>query len=77
MNDNHTMLLFAEDDAHAARMQAVDELHNYTNVYTEDFVIDKILERIDSSNGLQRLIDTCQGGHGPHDGQVGEGCAHH
>lgn len=64
MNDNTTMLLFAEDDAHAARMQAVDELHSATNVYTEDFVIDQILEHIDWPSGSKRLIDTSCGAGG-------------
>jgi hypothetical protein len=64
MTDNNTMLLFAEDDAHAVRMQAIDELHSATNVYTEDFVIDKILERIDWPSGSKRLIDTSCGAGG-------------
>jgi len=64
MNDNNTMLLFAENDTHAAYMQAVDELHGLTNVYTEDFVIDQILEHIDWPNGSKRLIDTSCGAGG-------------
>lgn len=64
MNDNNTMLLFAEDDTHAARMQAVDELHSATNVYTEDFVIDQLLEHIDWPSDSKRLIDTSCGAGG-------------
>lgn len=64
MNDNNTMLLFAEDDTHAARMQAVDELHSATAIYTEDFVIDQILKHIDWPNGSKRLIDTSCGAGG-------------
>lgn len=64
MNDNNTMLLFAEDDTHAARMQAVDELHSATNVYTEDFVIDQILDHVDWPSGSKRLIDTSCGAGG-------------
>jgi tRNA1(Val) A37 N6-methylase TrmN6 len=64
MNDNNTLHLFAEDETHAARMQAVDELHAATNVYTEDFVIDQILEHIDWPNGSKRLIDTSCGAGG-------------
>jgi hypothetical protein len=57
MNDNQTLMLFAEDENHAARIQAVDQLHAATNVYTADPVIDQLLTHMDWPNGPGRFID--------------------
>lgn len=61
MNDNHTLLLFAEEENDAARIEAVDQLHNATNYYTNDDVVEQLLDHIDWPHDRGRMIDASCG----------------
>jgi hypothetical protein len=61
MNDNNTLLLFAEDENDAARIEAVDQLHNATNYYTNDDVVEQLLDHIDWPHDRGRMIDASCG----------------
>lgn len=61
MNDTQSMLLFADNEAAAARSEAVDQLHNATAIYTADEVVDRLLDRMDWPRGNRRLIDSSCG----------------
>lgn len=52
-----SMLLFADDAASAARMQAIDHLHGATAIYTAEGVVDELLERLDWPRGFAKLVD--------------------
>jgi tRNA1(Val) A37 N6-methylase TrmN6 len=61
MTDNQTFLLFAENDQDAARIEAIDQLHNATNYYTAEPIIDQLLAHLDWPHGSRRMIDASCG----------------
>jgi hypothetical protein len=61
MNDNNTLLLFAENDADAARIEAVDQLHNATNFYTAEPVVERLLNHMPWPQDRGRMIDASCG----------------
>lgn len=56
-----TISLFANDDAHAARMDAIDQLHVATALYTTEPVVDQLLARLRWPEGSGKLADTSAG----------------
>ena len=61
MNDNNTLLLFAENENDAARIEAVDQLHNATNYYTNHDVVEQLLDHTDWPHDRGRMIDASCG----------------
>lgn len=61
MSDNNTLLLFADNDNHAARIEAVDQLHNATNYYTADEVVEQVLDHMAWPHDFGRMIDASCG----------------
>lgn len=57
MNQPSSMNLFAADDAAAARMDAIDQLHGATAIYTADCVVEQLLNRLRWPSGKRRLVD--------------------
>lgn len=57
MNDNNTMLLFAENASDAARIEAIDALHNATNFYTVDSVVEQVLDHMAWPHDFGRMVD--------------------
>jgi hypothetical protein len=60
-NDASTMLLFADNDQAAARMAAVDAVHNATAIYTAEPVVMNLLNQVNWPNGDARLVDPSAG----------------
>lgn len=52
-----TMSLFADDHGGAARMDAIDQLHAATAIYTAEDVVDQLLSRLNWPSGSRRLVD--------------------
>ncbi|CAN7631530.1 Eco57I restriction-modification methylase domain-containing protein [Massilia sp. LjRoot122] len=61
MDDNNNLLLFAENDHDAARIEAIDQLHNATNYYTADAVVEQLLDHLDWPHDRGRMIDASCG----------------
>lgn len=57
MSDTQSLLLFATDAADSARMEAIDQLHEQTSIYTAEKVVDQLLEHIDWPSGQRRLLE--------------------
>lgn len=57
----HNLSLFADDDAQAQRLAAVDQLHMATALYTADAVVADLLERVRWPQPGRKLADVSAG----------------
>lgn len=61
MDQNENMLLFAEDAVDAARIDAVDQLHHATAIYTAEPIVDELLSRLNWPSGKKKFLDPSAG----------------
>lgn len=54
---NETFNLFADDDQAARRVEAVDQLHFATAIYTDQTTVNDLLGRLNWPNGQARMVD--------------------
>jgi tRNA1(Val) A37 N6-methylase TrmN6 len=61
MTDTNTLLLFGENENDAARLEAIDILHDATNYYTADGIINQLLDHLAWPHDFGRMIDASCG----------------
>ncbi|WP_426172416.1 Eco57I restriction-modification methylase domain-containing protein [Pseudoduganella sp. R-34] len=61
MSQFESNFLFANDEVHAARIDAIDRLHAATALYTSEPVVDQLLARLRWPEGNGKLADTSAG----------------
>jgi len=61
MSQFESNFLFANDEVHAARIDAIDRLHAATALYTSEPVVDLLLARLRWPEGNGKLADTSAG----------------